>query len=201
MEVLRRTARPLREAGVEWAPVGSAATALQGCAVTPGDLDFLLRDPVGVEAFGQLMMPFVPTSCSAEEGTDSWVSTPTAPIIDTRDPSDFEWRWGRWQVQGFKVEAANIRAPDGVQGSELGIWENGPRMWPLSRRVRFGRWMVRVPPLEVQLATNARRGLLERTDAIVATLRQVGWDEQLLGESLEGDDLGGLRARFSTKPT
>jgi len=197
-QVLRLTDVPLRKAGVQWALVGSAATALQGCAVTPGDLDWLFLEPGGVDVFARLMAPFAPTSCPSEPGTDSWVSTKAAPIADGPDPSHFEWRWGRWYVQGFKVEAANIRAPDGIQGAEPGIWENGPRMWPHSRRVAFGPWKVRVPPLEVQLATSARRGLTDRTEAIVQTLHHVGTDERLLNESLGGDDLRGLLARFST---
>jgi hypothetical protein len=181
--------------------VGSGATALQGCEVTPGDLDLLFLEPKGVDVFARLMTPFALRSCSAEPGTDSWVSTKDAPILDSKDPADFQWRWGRWNVEGFKVEGANIRAPDGVQGAEPGIWENGPRMWPLSCFVEFGPWKVRVPPLEVQLATSARRGLIERSEAIVQTLRHAGTDERLLNEALSGDDLRSLLARFSTDST
>lgn len=195
-QILRLAERRLREANVRWALVGSSATALQGCAVNPRDLDLLFGGPEGVDTLARLMTRFTPEACAAEPGTDAWVSTKAAPTTDQTDPSDFYWHWGRWYVDGFKVEAAYIRAADGGQGDELGIWENGPRMWPVSRFIAFGPWKVRVPPLELQLATSARRGLTDRTAAIVETLFQCGADEKLLNESLGGDDLRELRARF-----
>ena len=196
-ETLRFVDRPLREARVEWALVGSAASVMQGCAITPRDVDLLFREPAGVDVLSPLMDRFAPPTCSKPLGSDGWVSSKEAPIADQDDHGGFRWHWGRWVIGGFKVEAAHIRAPDANQGDEPGIWENGPRIWPLLRSTKFGPWTVRVPPLEVQLATCARRGLTERVEAIVRVLRRGGADPGLVSLALAGPDLAVIRSRLT----
>ena len=59
---------------VQWAIIGSVATALQGCQVAPKDIDVLTFNPDGVYSFAELMSPYTPPTCNYELGDDnsSW---------------------------------------------------------------------------------------------------------------------------------
>lgn len=195
-EVVGRLAGPLARAGFAWSLAGSTATAIQGCAVVPRDIDLLLKEAEGVDALATLMQRYAPRACDAIVGSEAWFSSVTKPIAAQRDSDGFRWYWGRWLVQGFKVEGAHILAPDRLQGSEPGIWENGPEIWTLHRLVRFKGHRIRVPPLEVQLATCARRGLADRVEAIVKALMRDGADPELLKRSLSGPQFRDLLGRF-----
>jgi len=198
--VVERIDRPCQLAGVEWALAGSAATALQGCSLTPRDIDILLRAPGGVDRLSRLMERYAPLATNEKVGTEGWVSSRTMPIADENDPDGFHWHWARWLVKGVKVEAAHIRAPNGAQGHEPGIWENGPEIWSLHRLTRLGPHSIRVPPLEVQLATCARRGLATRVEAIIEVLLRDGVDGDLLRRCLAEPDVLGLLNRLSEAP-
>jgi len=183
-EVADRIDIPLARSQVEWSLAGSAATAVQGCAVVPRDIDLLFKTPGGVDAVASLLQGYALPACDADPGCAVWVSSRPTPVVDDRDPEGFRWHWGRWRVQGFKVEAAHITAPDGRQGAEPGIWENGPEIWILHRLIEFRGHRLRVPPLEVQLATCVRRGLSDRVESILKVLRRDGANRTLLTRSL-----------------
>lgn len=195
-EVVDLIEGPLAQAGIAWSLAGSAATSIQGCAVIPRDIDLLLNEAEGVDALANLMEGYAPRVCDAEVGSEAWLSTLDKPIADQQDSEGFHWHWGRWLVRDFKVEGAHIRAPDGWQGGEPGIWENGPEVWTLHRLVGFEGHRIRVPPLEVQLATCARRGLYERVEAITRVLRREGVDYELLKRSLSDPQLKALLDQF-----
>ncbi|MCI4352546.1 MAG: hypothetical protein L3K14_04080 [Thermoplasmata archaeon] len=194
-EVVDRIDHPLRRAKVDWSLAGSAATAIQGCEIVPRDLDILLKKADGVDALANLMHEYAPHTCDAMMGSESWVSSQDTPFADERDPEGFLWHWGRWLVGGFKVEGAYIVARDGAQGGEPGIWENGPEIWTLHRVVEFGGHRIRVPPLEVQLATCARRGLSDRVEAIIEALQRDGVNRKLLERSLSDPQVHALLNR------
>lgn len=195
-EVVDRIDQPLARLNVEWSLAGSAATAIQGCELVPRDIDLLTRTPSGIDSLADLMERYAPPATDVEPGCAAWVSSHASPIADDRDPEGFRWYWGRWRVGGFKVEAAHITAPDGLQGAEPGIWENGPEIWTLHRWVEAGGHRIRVPPLEVQLATCARRGLSDRVESIIAVLQVVGADHDLLKRSLADSQTHALLERF-----
>lgn len=196
VEVVERIDDPLKRSGFAWSLAGSTATALQGCAVLPHDIDLLLRERSGVDALVALMQKYAPRVCDAVAGSEDWVSSTAKPTMDELDAEGFRWYWGRWLIQGFKVEGAHIRASDGAQGAEPGIWENGPEIWTLQRRVRFKGHRIRVPPLEVQLATCARRGLTDRVEAITRVLIRDGANPELLKRSLSDPPVRALLDRF-----
>ena len=102
------------------------------------------------------------------------------------DDYGFVWHFGRWMMDGVKVEMAHIAPPGGMPMSAdgAGIWEAGPEIWPHIRRVPFGGHRVPVAPLEIQLGTCISRGLEDRVAAIIAVFQEGGYDRKLLETAL-----------------
>lgn len=132
---------------VEWWLVGSAALAVRGLAVTPGDVD-LCVDGAGARWLGELLLDYL--------------VEPVVPV--TRWVCDW---WGR-AFMNARVEwigSANERA-DTPHVSDFG---------PIAARRRetvyWRGHALRVPPLETQLAVNERRGRTERAEIIRAALQ------------------------------
>ena len=194
-EVLDVLSDPLQREEVRWTVVGSVATALQGCDITPNDLDLLTATPAGVQRIAELMAPYAPALCPISNEDESWYSSAALPVSSGPDPFGFIWHFGRWFVDGFKVEAAHIIPPAGFPSSAegAGIWEAGTEIWPYVRRVPFGAHQVPVVPLEIQLHTSMSRGLARRVEAITAALRAQGSDGELLHKALNEEQ----RARFA----
>ncbi len=133
--------------GVDWWLVGSAALAVRGLDVTPGDLDLSVDDG-GARRLAELLRddlvePFVPT------------------------PGWFCNWWGR-AFLGARVEwigGADERA-DTPHVSDFGP--------AAARRREVVIWRghtLRVPPLDLQLAVNERRGRAARADVIRQAMR------------------------------
>ncbi len=169
-----------------WAVIGSAATAVQGCAVTPRDIDLLAAHPEGVRRFVGLMEPYTPGRWAHPPDHPDWRSSRDRPVSTGPDEYGFFWHFARWVVDGVKVEIAHIAAPEGFPTSTdgAGIWEAGPEIWPHVKNVRWGDRILPVVPLEIQLETCLRRGLEERAAAIVAVLRRDGYDAALIRKAL-----------------
>ncbi len=168
------------------AVIGSVATALQGCAVRPRDLDLLAVRPGVVSAFAGLMAAHTPTRCEHPVGHAKWLSSAELPVSVGPDEYGFQWHFGRWEVEGVKVEIAHIAPPEGFPTSKDGggIWEAGPEIWSHLRRVPFAGHQVPVVPLEIQLETAMGRELEERASAILEVLRRDGFDHALLQVAL-----------------
>ena len=180
------------------AVIGSAASALQGCEVSPRDIDLLAIQPGVVYRFAELMTAHTPPRCEHPPGHADWLSSVELPVSAGPDDYGFVWHFGRWLVESVKVEMAHIVAPEGFPTSEdgAGIWEAGPEIWPHLRRVSFACYQVRVVPLEIQLETSLQRGLEERLAAIQAVLQTEGADSGLLQRALSTTHL----ARFGAHP-
>ena len=181
-QVLALVYEPLEREGIRWTVLGSVATALQGCAVTPNDLDLLTFTPGGVYRVAELMAPHAPAVCELSNEDEAWFSSAALPVSSGPDPFGFSWHFGRWHVDGFKVEVAHITPPDRFPASAdgAGIWEAGREVWPHVRRVPFAGYQVPVVPLEIQLHTSMSRGLESRVEAIATTLEAQGHDTALL---------------------
>jgi len=177
---------PAIEPATRWAVIGSAATALQGCAVVPQDIDLLAVHPEGVHRFVGLMEPFTPERWEHSPDHAGWRSSRDWHVSVGPDEYGFVWHFARWVVEGVKVEIAHIAAPEGFPTADkgAGIWEAGSEIWSHVRSVRWGDHVVPVVPLEIQLETCMRRGLEERAAAIVAVLRRGGYDAQLIRKAL-----------------
>jgi hypothetical protein len=185
-EVVAVASPSLECAETRWAVLGSVATALQGCSVTPRDIDILAVEPAGVFRFVELMAAYTPARCENLKSHDDWHSSQAEPVSEGPDDYGFYWYFTRWVIDGVKVEVAHIVGPEGQKTSEegAGIWEAGPEIWPHIHKVPFREYQVPVVPLEIQLETSLQRGLDQRVAEIQSVLRREGYDEALVKRAL-----------------
>lgn len=98
---------------IEWMLLGSAATALRGAAIVPGDIDIaiLAADDV-TRAATVLPTPDAPPERveSDERVPTDWISTAAEPTLHFGHAGE-RWTFGRWFIDGVKVELAHIDAP------------------------------------------------------------------------------------------
>jgi hypothetical protein len=157
---LATVAERLNRLGVEWMLLGSAATALRGAAIVPGDIDIGLLASEDV-ARAAAVLPMAEVGDSVE-----WVSTAAQPVL--RFGSDGEtWTFGRWFVDGVKVELAHIDAPE---VAELMVETRSPLVWSEREMLICRGQRVPVVPVEVQLATMVARQQHTRVEATLAAV-------------------------------
>ena len=186
---------PLEKEGLGWAVVGSTATALQGCRLTPHGLNLLAQEPRTVYRSAELLSPFAP----AESVGEPFLSTPALPVT-------VFWEWGNhwhcagWVIEGGGVGICHIADPEGRDFRNGMVWECGPALWPHIRRVAFAGYSVPVVPLEFQVGTNLTRGrtkhgedCMDRVGEIARVFRANGYDRALLEWALPSKP---LLARF-----
>ncbi|HSH78678.1 MAG TPA: hypothetical protein VLA19_09125 [Herpetosiphonaceae bacterium] len=129
-------------APVNWYLAGSAALAVRGLDVIPGDID-LVVDDAGAHSLGELLRndliePVVPI--------EGWV---------------FRW-FGRSFLRACLEWAGGVDSRvDTPEPSDF-----GPVAASRLETVEWRGHTLRVPPLELQLAVNQRRGRTERADLI-----------------------------------
>jgi len=192
--VLEYVYDPLEKEGVGWAVVGSTATALQGCRLTPHGLNLLAQEPAGVYRFAELLRPFAaPDSPEVRQGMgDVCLSTPSVPVQIWREWGSL-WHGARFVINGGGVGVAHIAAPQVREFNDRGIvWENGPALWRHLRRVAFAGYSVPVVPLEFQVGTKHGEDCMGRVREIARVFRENGYDRALLEWALDADHL----ARF-----
>ncbi|MEH7443474.1 hypothetical protein V7201_14285 [Bacillus sp. JJ1122] len=176
---------------IEWILVGSIASVLQGCEMTPGDIDLYVKNQEGVKQFALLLEQYSLRTKCEEADRSNWFSSIEEPAYTETFPSGFTWTKGRWMIEGMEVEVVNISQsagiPDSLDGD--GIWEGGKYIWGHSKNVDFGTFTVPVVPLEIQLESNLRRKRKERIDAIMKKLKVNGYNEELILKALSTDHL------------
>ena len=176
---------------IEWILVGSVASVLQGCEMTPGDIDIYVKNQEGVEQFALLLEQY--SLCTKSEAADrnNWFSSVEEPTYTETFPSGFTWTKGRWMIEEMEVEVVNISQsagiPDSLDGD--GIWEGGKYIWAFSKNLDFGSLTVPVVPLEIQLESNLRRNREERIDAIIKKLKTNGYNEAFISKALSTEHL------------
>lgn len=185
-QVLEIIYTPLDHDRVRWAVIGSVASVLQGCQISPNDIDILAFNPQGVYCVAELMAGYAPPTCEYPLGDIEWRSSEALPVSAGPDEYGFTWHFARWFVDDFRVEVAHIVAPEGFPTSNdgAGIWEAGPEIWPFIRTQPFAGYQLPVVPLEIQLETNLSRGLENRVGEIVAVFQENGYDCALIQKSL-----------------
>ncbi|CAA9264871.1 MAG: hypothetical protein AVDCRST_MAG26-2513 [uncultured Chloroflexia bacterium] len=135
-------------ASVNWYLAGSAALAVRGLHVIPGDID-LVVDDAGAHSLGELLRndmiePVVPM--------EGWV---------------FRW-FGRSFLHACLEWAGGVESrADMPEPSDF-----GPVAAGRLETVEWRGYALRVPPLELQLAVNLRRGRMERADLIRRALNR-----------------------------
>jgi hypothetical protein len=148
---LRELCRRTDGQPVSWWLTGSAALAVRGAPIEPGDLDLVCDVPDAV-ALGDLF-----ADCLLE------------PVVPAAADSISD-RWGR------AFYAARIEWVGGVRSfvDEPDASDFGPAAAKRLETVIFERWQVRVPPLDLQRAVSARRGLTDRVVMIDALAAAAG---------------------------
>ena len=192
---------PLEKEGLGWAVVGSTATVLQGCRLTPHGLNLLAQEPAGVYRFAELLSPFAaPDSPDVRQGMgDVCLSTPSIPVQIWREWGSL-WHGAGFVINGGGVGVCHIADPEGRDFRDGMVWECGPALWPRIRRVAFAGYSVPAVPLEFQVGTNLTRGrtkhgedCMDRVREIARVFRANGYDRALLEWALPSKR---LLARF-----
>ena len=158
---------------VRWMLVGSAATRLHGADVDPADVDILVHPETPDDALLRL------ASCLSDHAVDGPASQSLEHFMSARDQSLLAagaWLFGRWMIDGYKLEVARIREP--VDPLSL-LETQGLVIWSVREVVQWRGRSVPVVPLEVQLATVVLRGQAEREESVRAALTERGFDHEL----------------------
>jgi hypothetical protein len=127
----------------DWFLVGSGALAVRGIEVVPHDLDLVVADPaVAAEAFGNVHIEPV-----SESRPGTWIARWFGrAFLHAR----IEW------VSGVDPEIDTYAAPN----------DYGPEAASRLETVRWRDHLLRLAPLDLQLAVTERRGLTGRAAAI-----------------------------------
>jgi hypothetical protein len=184
-DALRELAVRLAGTDVEWMLIGSAATALHGAPIEPGDIDVAVSTSAGVRTAATVL----PSRTDRSSPTDPiWFSSLPEPTMTFVDPGDARWTFGRWTLAGFTVELAHIDSP---AAAELLVETPATAVWnELSVLDRLGT-QIPVVPVEVQLATMVFRDQTDRLQATLAALDPASLDVGLLRRALAGREAGG----------
>lgn len=163
---LATVAEQLNGNRIEWMLLGSAATALRGAAIVPGDIAIavLAADDV-TRAATVLPTPDAPELVESDEPS-GWISTAAEPTLQFGDARE-RWTFGRWIIEGVKVELAHIDAPT---VAELMIENRAPLVWHERETLNCHGQPVPTVPIEVQLATMIARQQDARIDATIAAI-------------------------------
>lgn len=95
---------------IDWMLLGSAATALRGVPIIPGDIDIALLTANDVtRAATVLPTPDPPDAPELDESgvPPDWISTTAEPARHFAHAGE-QWTFGRWFIDGVKVELAHI---------------------------------------------------------------------------------------------
>lgn len=147
-DALRMLCARTADSGVRWWLVGSAALAVRGVEVRPGDVD-VVCSAADAHRLGDLL-------------ADDLIEPVAAPVNEAGDWIG-EW-WGRAFV-GARVEWVGGVYPAMDQPQ---VTDFGAVALARSEPVAWEDWRVWVPPVAMQRAVSVRRGLRTRVAAIDA---------------------------------
>jgi hypothetical protein len=134
-------------AGVDWWLVGSAALAVRGIAVEPGDLD-LVADGPGANRLGDLLLDaLIEPVARTEDWVVEWFGRAFLHCC-------LDWV-GAVKAGADEPEPCDF-GPVAARRREVVVWRGHP---------------LQVPPLDLQLAVSRRRGLSDRVALIEVFLR------------------------------
>lgn len=200
---LERAHKKISKAEIDWAIIGSVASYLQGCKITPNDLDILVKNPENVGIIIDFLKEYYlkenseKTTIQDESGEKLWLSSEERPVDISKDEWDFTWTFARVLIKGIKVEIAHIEAPKDHFLLTNGIWEAGPKIWSHINQMSYHGYSIPVVPLEIQLGTNISRVFQERIDAIIAVFKKEGYNEKLLNKALTIEQMAQINGKLS----
>ncbi len=188
VEALEVVAVRLNGDQIEWMLVGSAATALHGVPIEPGDLDIALRTPADVYAAAQ-RLPSRPDR-SPTRDPDNWYSSVAEPVRAFIDHANSGWTFGRWMLRGTKVELAHINRP----GTANLLGETfGGAVWAVRTVVSWKGLQIPIVPLETQLVTMILRQQHQRLEATLSAIGPGGIDPVTLHRAITDRRTDGAR--------
>ncbi len=163
---------------VEWMVVGSAATRLHGACVEPNDVDILVHPDTFDDTLFRLADAFSDHAADgpALQDLGRFMSTQNQPLL-----GDGGWLFGRWIIDGCKLEIARIREPVGP--SDL-LETHGLAVWGVRRVIQWRARSLPVVPLEVQFATILCRAQFDRERSVRKVLTARGYDHELLEQAM-----------------
>jgi len=177
---LATVAEQLNRNHIEWMLLGSAATALRGAAIVPGDIDIAVLAAEDVtRAATVLPMPDTPEPAEPDEPS-AWISTAAEPTLQFGDTGE-RWTFGRWFINGVKVELAHIDAP---AVAELMIETRAPLVWRERETLHCHGQPVPTVPIEAQLATMIARQQDARINATIAAIDSTRLNVPLLRRAI-----------------
>jgi len=139
----------IKDAQIDWWLTGSAALAVRGIDVAPGDID--LVDEAGAFKLAELLPDYLVEPLQPSRGwICDWFGR---AFLHAR----LEW-----------VGAVNASADSPEEG------DFGPAAAKRLETVTWQGKAIRVPPLELQLAVSRRRGLTERVEKINSFMQKNG---------------------------
>jgi hypothetical protein len=141
---LHETARRLDSAKVEWWLTGSGALAVRGIDVAPRDLDLVVADEAAATTAAVLDDVLIEPAVAVEDWFCKWFGR--------------AWLGARVEWVGGVTEAADEPKP-----TDFGLVAAASL-----EHVQWNGLTISVPPLELQRAVSARRGLAERVRLIDA---------------------------------
>ena len=180
-DALEQVCRRLEPAGVDWWLTGSAALAVRGIPVTPGDVDLVVSGGdalrVGDLLLDGLMEPVAPVDWFCSWWGRAMIPSPGGAGCDASPGAESGGSAG-----GSAGRAADDGAAGGGVGGARVEWVGGvgpasdeplPTDFGLAaaarlETVRWRHWSVRIPPLDLQRAVSVRRGLHDRVALIDA---------------------------------
>ncbi|NHJ49393.1 MAG: hypothetical protein FK733_16505 [Asgard group archaeon] len=173
---------------IDWAIIGSVATYLQKCKITPKDVDIIVKDAKSVYFISELLKNFRDEksieSFLEESDEEVWFSSKEKLVDESVDQFGFKWVFARFLIDNARVEIAHITAPIDSKILTEGIWEAGPKIWPHIKKIPYISADIPVVPLEIQLNTNFNRGLIERVDHIISIFKENNCNEELVKTAL-----------------
>lgn len=145
-DALLRFINKITGQNIDWWLTGSAALSVRGLDVMPGDIDLITTADDALR-LGNLLVDYI---VQPVQDTTGWI--------------------GKWFCRAFM--GACVEWVGGVSDAAdaYGISDFGPSAAARLETVTWHGHVVRVPPLDLQLAVNERRGRSERAAKIKAAI-------------------------------
>ncbi|GAB2596755.1 nucleotidyltransferase family protein [Kribbella endophytica] len=177
--VLTNVAEQLNGIRIEWMLVGSAATALHGVEIVPGDIDIAVLE-AGDVARAAAVLPTPDGPLVESQDPADWVSTAAEPALRFEHAGE-RWTFGKWMIDGVKVELAHIDAP--AVAARM-METRALLVWHERETLNSHGQPVPTVPVEVQLATMVARQQDARIHATIAAIDTASVDVTLLRRAL-----------------
>lgn len=182
---LQRVYDPTTRTPVPWFLSGDAALAVQGVPVDPEIIEFRANSQYAAAYFSQFMKPYEPSANAATivyrrggnvAPSEKWRSNLHQRLVAWSSGGRACWL-GRWVVDGVTVQVSYLRT---IHADPISLVTA-----TAVRRAHFDGKEVPVVPLECMLADSALRSEAPLTHRILHTMRDCGYDPDLLREALD----------------